>query len=185
MNMNEGNVKKVLTSLTREKVNSLKVGDFIYLSGVVYSARDLAHKALIDLISEGKELPIDIAGQVIFYLGPCPPRPGFASNSAGPTTSARMDAFTPPLIEHGLRGMIGKGERSKEVIDAMVKFGAVYFSATGGVAALLSKSIVSIEPVALKELGPDAIYRLELDRMPMIVAIDSEGRSLYRNIKNS
>jgi len=174
--------RTVETPLTPIVVKGLKAGDIVQLSGIVYSARDLAHKALIDLINEGKDLPIDIKNQVIFYLGPCPPRPGFASNSAGPTTSARMDAFSPPLIELGLRGMIGKGERSKEVVDAMVRFGAVYFAATGGVAALLSKSIVSIEPVALTELGPDAIYRLELDRMPIIVAIDSEGRSLYKNI---
>jgi fumarate hydratase subunit beta len=178
----EDNIKDIKTPLTLEIVRELKAGDIVQLSGTVYSARDLAHKALIDLINEGKDLPIDIKNQVIFYLGPCPPRPGFASNSAGPTTSARMDAFSPPLIELGLLGMIGKGERSKEVVDAMVRFGAVYFAATGGVAALLSKSIVSIEPVALTELGPDAIYRLKLDRMPLIVAIDSEGRSLYRSI---
>ncbi|MGQ9707237.1 MAG: FumA C-terminus/TtdB family hydratase beta subunit [bacterium] len=178
----EDNTEDIRTPLTLRTVKGLSAGDIVHLSGIVYSARDLAHRALVELIKSGSDLPIDITGQVIFYLGPCPPRPGFASNSAGPTTSARMDAFTPPLLERGLRGMIGKGERSKEVVDAMVRFGAVYFSATGGVAALLSKSIVSIEPVALIELGPDAIYKLELDRMPLIVAIDAEGRSLYRDV---
>lgn len=173
--------KSIKTPLTRKTIDSLSAGDFVLLSGIVYTARDTAHKVLNELIARGDKPPIPLKGQVIYYMGPCPPKPGYVCNSAGPTTSSRMDAFTPLLLKHGLSGMIGKGERSQYVIDAMVKYGAVYFSATGGTAALLSKSIVSMEVVALADLGPEAIYKLELDRMPVFVGIDARGKSLYGN----
>ncbi len=141
------------TPLTIEKAKKLKAGDIVSISGIIYTARDAAHKKMIALLGEGKELPFDIENQVIYYVGPCPARPGEVIGSAGPTTSGRMDAYTPELIKLGLKGMIGKGLRSKEVIDAMKKYGAVYFGAIGGAAALIALRIVKEEIIAFPELG--------------------------------
>jgi len=166
--------------LTKDIIVTLKAGDTVRLSGVVYTARDAAHKRLVDLIAEGKELPIPLEGQVIYYVGPAPTPPGKVIGSAGPTTSYRMDPYAPTLIEHGLRGMIGKGERTGQVVESMKKHGAVYFAATGGAAALISKSIHAVEIVAYEDLGAEAIRRLEVKDFPLIVAQDSHGGNVYR-----
>jgi len=173
------NVIKIETPLTRDDARKLRVGDHIWISGVVYAARDAAHKKFIEMLDAGKELPFDIRDQVIYYVGPCPARPGQVIGSAGPTTSGRMDAYTPRLIELGLTGMIGKGARSGEVVEAMKKYGAVYFGAVGGAGALLSKCIISEEIAAFPELGPEALRRLVIRDFPAIVVIDSEGRDMY------
>jgi fumarate hydratase subunit beta len=165
--------------LKEEDVKNLKAGDKVSLSGVVFTARDSAHERLVNLIKEGKELPIPLDGQVIYYVGPAPTPPGKAIGSAGPTTSYRMDPYAPILIENGLKGMIGKGERTAPVVDAMKKHGAVYFAATGGAAALISKSIVSSEIVAYEDLGAEAIRKLEVKDFPLIVAQDCEGGNVY------
>jgi len=170
---------KITTPLTEEKVNILKAGDIVELSGTVYTARDAAHKKLMELIIAGKELPFKLAGQVIYYVGPCPAPPGMVIGSAGPTTSGRMDSYTPKLIEMGLRGMIGKGQRSREVIDAMVKYGAVYFGAVGGAGALISKSIRSQQVIAFEELGTEAVRKLVVENFPLTVIIDRFGNNLY------
>jgi fumarate hydratase subunit beta len=167
------------TPLTEEIVRKLKAGDKVSLTGIVYTARDAAHKRLVDLLAEGKELPMPLEGHVVYYVGPAPTPPGKAIGSAGPTTSYRMDPYTPALIEHGLRGMIGKGERSGEVVDAMKKHGAVYFAATGGAAALISKRITSAEVIAYEDLGAEAIRKLEVKDFPVIVAQDSLGGNIY------
>lgn len=167
------------TPLTIEKAKKLKAGDVVSISGIIYTARDAAHKKMIALLGEGKELPFDIENQVIYYVGPCPARPGEVIGSAGPTTSGRMDAYTPELIKLGLKGMIGKGLRSKEVIDAMKKYGAVYFGAIGGAAALIALRIVKEEIIAFPELGAEAIRKLTVKDFPAVVVIDSEGNDLY------
>lgn len=167
------------TPLTIEKAKKLKAGDTVSISGIIYTARDAAHKKMIALLGEGKELPFDIENQVIYYVGPCPARPGEVIGSAGPTTSGRMDAYTPELIKLGLKGMIGKGLRSKEVIDAMKKYGAVYFGAIGGAAALIALRIVKEEIIAFPELGAEAIRKLTVKDFPAVVVIDSEGNDLY------
>ena len=165
--------------LKKETVKALKAGDNVLISGVVYAARDAAHKKLIDLLDEGRELPFDITGQIIYYVGPCPARPGEIMGSAGPTTSGRMDAYAPALIERGLAGMIGKGLRSAEVVNSMVKFGAVYFGATGGAGALIARSVISEEVLAFPGLGPEALRRMVVRDLPAIVIIDSSGDDLY------
>jgi fumarate hydratase subunit beta len=167
------------TPLNKEKARNLKAGDMVKINGVIYTARDAAHKRMMHLLNEGKELPFDIKDQVIYYVGPCPARPGEVIGSAGPTTSSRMDAYAPKLIELGQTGMVGKGLRSKEVIDAMKQYGAVYFGAIGGAGALIAKSIVSEEIIAFPELGPEAIRRLTVKDFPAIVIIDSRGNNLY------
>lgn len=167
------------TPLTIEKAKKLKAGDIVSISGIIYTARDAAHKKMIALLGEGKELPFDIENQVIYYVGPCPARPGEVIGSAGPTTSGRMDAYTPELIKLGLKGMIGKGLRSKEVIDAMKRYGAVYFGAIGGAAALIALRIVKEEIIAFPELGAEAIRKLTVKDFPAVVVIDSEGNDLY------
>mgnify|MGYP000206059754 CR=1 FL=1 len=167
------------TPLTKEEAKRLKAGDAVEISGVVYAARDAAHKKLITLLDEGRELPFDIKDQVIYYVGPCPAGPGQVIGSAGPTTSGRMDAYTPRLIELGLTGMIGKGLRSGPVIEAMKRYGAVYFGAAGGAGALLSKCIISEQIVAFPELGTEALRKLEVRKFPAIVVIDSVGNDLY------
>ncbi len=166
--------------LTREVVKKLKAGDTVRLTGVVYTARDAAHKRLVDLIAAGKDLPIPLEGQVIYYVGPAPTPPGKVIGSAGPTTSYRMDPYAPVLMEHGLKGMIGKGERTAPVVESMKKNGAVYFAATGGAAALISKSITAVEIVAYEDLGAEAIRRLEVKDFPLIVAQDCHGGNVYR-----
>jgi len=172
-------LKCIATPLTEEVVESLKAGDNVLITGVIYSARDAAHKRLCDLIAKGEPLPIDLQGQTIYFMGPSPAKPGQAIGSAGPTTSYRMDAYSPTLIEHGLKGMIGKGARSADVVEAMKKHKAVYFAATGGAAALISKSIKKAEVVAYEDLGAEAIRRLEVEDFPCIVAQDCYGQNLY------
>ena len=174
-------MKKLVTPFEEETVRSLRAGDRILLSGVVWTGRDQAHKRLVALLDAGKPLPVELKNQVIYFVGPCPARPGEVIGSAGPTTSGRMDAYSPRLIgECGLRGMIGKGGRSAEVIASMKEFGAVYFAAAGGTGALIAQSIVKAEVVAFPDLGPEAVHRLEIRDLPLVVAIDSQGNSLYR-----
>jgi len=170
---------RLTTPLSTQDVEKLNIGDKVLLSGVLYTGRDAAHKRLFDLIAEGKELPIDIQGQVIYYVGPTPAKPGKPIGSAGPTTSYRMDSFAPKLIELGLKGMIGKGNRSQAVIDAMKQYKAVYFGATGGAGALIAKKIKKAEIVAYPDLGPEAIRRLEVEDFPVTVVNDTKGNDLY------
>jgi fumarate hydratase subunit beta len=170
---------RLKTPLTDKDVEKLKIGDKVLLTGVIYSARDAAHKRLFDLIQEGNPLPIDIRGQVIYYVGPAPAKPGKPIGSAGPTTSYRMDAYAPKLMELGLKGMIGKGNRSAAVVEAIKKNKAVYFGATGGAGALLAKSIKKAETVAYEDLGPEAIQRMEVEDFPVVVINDTKGNDLY------
>jgi len=170
---------KITTPLTREAVRELKAGDSCLISGVIYTARDAAHKRLCELVEAGKELPMDVKDSIIYFVGPTPAKPGQAIGSAGPTTSYRMDAYSPTMIEQGLTGMIGKGKRGPEVISAMKEYGAVYFGAIGGCGALLSKCIKKAEIIAYEDLGAEAIRRLEVEDFPAIVIIDSEGNNLY------
>lgn len=167
------------TPLTREKARSLKSGDRCLITGTIYTARDAAHKRLCELVAQGKELPMEILDSIIYFVGPTPAKPGQAIGSAGPTTSYRMDAYSPTLISIGQTGMIGKGKRSAEVVDAMKTHGAVYFGAIGGCGALLSKCIKHAEIVAYEDLGAEAIRRLEVEDFPVVVIIDSEGNNLY------
>lgn len=169
----------VKTPLRREDAVKLKAGDSCLISGVIYTARDAAHKRLCELIAQGKELPFDVKDSIIYFVGPTPAKPGQAIGSAGPTTSYRMDAYSPDLIAIGQMGMIGKGKRGPEVIAAMKKYGAVYFGAIGGCGALLSKCIKKAEVIAYDDLGAEAIRRLEVEDFPAIVIIDSEGNNLY------
>ncbi|MDQ0339042.1 fumarate hydratase subunit beta [Caldalkalibacillus uzonensis] len=172
-------VKKLTTPLTDEQIRSLKAGDQVTITGVIYSARDAAHQRMVDALKENKPLPVDLKNQVIYYAGPTPAKPGKVIGSCGPTTSGRMDAYSPALMEQGLKGMIGKGPRSREVIAAMKKHGAVYFAAIGGAAALIADTIKKVEVVAYEELGPEAIRRMEVENYPCIVAVDCEGNDLY------
>ena len=157
----------------------LKAGDSVLISGTMYTARDAAHKRMSELLEKGGKLPFDIAGQTIYYLGPSPAKPGQVIGSAGPTTSTRMDKYTPGLLDLGLKGMIGKGRRSAEVIDAMKRNGAVYFAAIGGAGALLSKAITKAEVIAWEDLGTEAVRRITVSDFPAIVVIDSQGNNLY------
>ncbi len=171
------NIVKV--PLSKEDAKSLKVGDYVYLTGTIYSARDAAHKRMSDALANGEQLPIEMEGNVIYYMGPSPAREGRAIGSAGPTTSGRMDAYAPTLLDLGLRGMIGKGKRTNDVKEAVVRNGAVYFAAVGGAGALLSHCIKTAEVVAYDDLGPEAIHKLEVEELPAIVVMDSEGNDLY------
>ena len=177
-------VKTISTPLTKDIVSSLDCGDTVLLSGTVYTARDAAHTRMIESIKQDKPLPFSIENAIIYYVGPTPAKPGQVIGSAGPTTSGRMDIFTPDLISAGLSGMIGKGVRSAEVIDAMCTYGAIYFGALGGAGALLSQCIVSSEVVAYDDLGTEAIRKLEVKNMPLTVIIDSKGNNLYINGRN-
>ena len=168
------------TPLSEEDVRQLKAGDVVYLSGVLYTARDAAHKRLVDLIEKGEELPFPIEGSVIYFVGPTPPKPGDPIGSAGPTTSYRMDSYSPTMLKHGSRGMIGKGKRNQAVKDACKKYGGVYFGATGGAGALLGKKIKSAEVIAYPELGPEAIRKLEVEDFPVTVINDTHGNDLYQ-----
>jgi len=172
-------VKAITTPLKEEDVLDLRAGDAVRISGVMYTARDAAHKRLVDLIDQGKELPFDIEGQMVYFVGPTPAKPGRPIGSAGPTTSYRMDPYSPKLIEHGLRGMLGKGERGIEVVDAMKKYKAVYFAAIGGAGALIAKSIKKAEVIAYEDLGAEAIRRIEVEDFPAVVAQDAHGGNLY------
>lgn len=174
-------MKKIKTPLTREMVRELRAGDEVMLSGVIYTGRDAAHKRLCALLDEGKSLPADLKDQVIYFVGPCPAKPGQVIGSAGPTTSGRMDAYSPRLIkECGLTGMIGKGNRAANVVEAMQQDPSVYFAAAGGAAALIAKCIKKAEVVAFEDLGPEAIYRLEVEDFKLVVAIDCYGKNLYK-----
>ena len=170
---------KLTAPLTREVAKTLRAGDSCLISGVIYTARDAAHKRLCELVAEGKELPLEIRDAVIYYVGPTPAKPGQVIGSAGPTTSYRMDAYSPTLIALGQTGMIGKGKRGPEVVAAMKEHGAVYFGAIGGCGALLSACIKKSEIVAYEDLGAEAIRRLEVKDFPVVVIIDSEGNNLY------
>ena len=172
-------IKKLTTPLTDEQVKDLKAGDQVSISGVIYTARDAAHKLLTESIQKGEELPVDFNNQIIYYAGPTPAKPGKVIGSCGPTTSGRMDAYSPTMMEQGLKGMIGKGPRSKEVVESMIANHVVYFAAIGGAAALIADSVKAADVVAFDELGPEAIRRLVVEDYPCIVAIDSEGNNLY------
>ena len=171
--------KRITTPLTLEKTRDLHCGDNVLISGVIYTGRDAAHKRLVELLHQGKELPLDVKDAIIYYVGPAPAQPGKVIGSAGPTTSYRMDAYAPALLDIGLKGMIGKGKRSPEVIESMKKNGAVYFGAIGGAGALLAKCIKKAEVIAYEDLGAEAIRRLEVEDLPAVVIIDSEGNNLY------
>lgn len=172
-------MQKLATPLS--DVTFLRAGDLVSISGIIYTVRDVAHKRLIHLINNGEPLPFDLDGAIIYYVGPCPAKPGRPIGSAGPTTSSRMDVLTAPLLKQGLKGMIGKGGRSAEVITAIKKHGAVYFAAVGGAGALISQHIKDSEIIAYPELGTEAIRRLVVEDFPVIVAIDSMGNNLYEH----
>ena len=171
--------KKITTPLTEDITKTLKAGDSILLSGIIYTARDAAHGRLINLLDEEKDLPLNINGEIIYYVGPTPEKPGEVIGSAGPTTSYRMDSYAPRLLDLGLKGMIGKGARSEEVINSIKRNKAIYFGAIGGAGALISKCIKSSEVIAYDDLGAEAIRRLEVKDMPLVVIIDTEGNNLY------
>ena len=171
--------KIVKVPLNKEDAKSLKTGDYVYLTGTIYSARDAAHKRMSEALAKGEKLPLDVEGNVIYYMGPSPAREGRPIGSAGPTTSGRMDPYAPQLLDLGLRGMIGKGKRTNEVRDAVVRNGAVYFAAVGGAGALLSHCIKSSEVIAYDDLGPEAIRKLEVEELPAVVVMDSTGDDLY------
>lgn len=166
--------------LTEASVETLKAGDRVLISGTIYTGRDAAHKRMVEAIQNGQPLPFDLNGQVIYFVGPAPAKPGQVIGSAGPTTSYRMDAYSPLLMEHGLKGMIGKGFRGKEVVEAMKKFKAVYFSSTGGAAALIAKHIKEVEIIAYEDLGTEAIRRLRVENFPAIVVNDIHGNDLFQ-----
>ena len=171
--------KHITAPITKETAKSLHAGDYVYVTGTIYTARDAAHKRMDEALDRGEELPIDIKNQAIYYMGPSPAREGQVIGSAGPTTSSRMDKYTPLLLENGLKGMIGKGKRSDNVIESMYKNNAVYFAAIGGAGALLSKCIKKAEVIAYDDLGTEAIRKLTVKDFPAIVVIDAEGNNLY------
>lgn len=172
-------VHKIKAPLIREELEMLRAGDEVSITGTIYVARDAAHKKLIEQISSGEQLPFNLQDNIIYYMGPSPAKPGEVIGSAGPTTSSRMDQYTPPLLAQGLRGMIGKGQRSKRVREAMIKHQAIYFVAIGGAAALIASSIKAVEPVAYPELGAEAILRLQVENFMALVANDIYGNDLY------
>lgn len=173
--------KHIQTPITDKTVSGLKAGDMVYITGIIYTARDAAHKRIYESLLEGKESPIELKNNIIYYLGPSPEREGQVIGSAGPTTSSRMDKYTPLLLDQGLKGMIGKGKRSDSVMEAMNKNNAVYFAAIGGAGALLSKCIIKSEIIAYKDLGTEAIRKLEVKNLPAIVVIDSKQNNLYED----
>jgi len=170
---------RIETPVTEELLSGLKIGDRVLISGTIYTGRDAAHKRMVEALDKGEELPFDVNGQVIYYAGPAPTPPGKPIGSVGPTTSYRMDPYAPRMMEAGLKGMIGKGPRAVEVIEAMVKYKAVYFAAIGGSAALLARKVKSAEIIAYEELGPEAVRRLVVEDFPVIVVNDLEGNDLY------
>jgi fumarate hydratase subunit beta len=177
--------KKLIPPLDDSVVRELKAGDRVLITGTIYTARDAAHRRMVDLIEQNKDLPVELAGQIIYYVGPTPASPGRATGSAGPTTSSRMDRYTPAILSRGARALIGKGDRSDEVGEALREHGAVYLAAVGGAGALLAQSIKAAEPVAWPELGAEAIYRMEVEDFPAIVVIDSHGGNLYSEGRGS
>jgi fumarate hydratase subunit beta len=168
------------TPLKEEDTRKLKAGDVVNLTGVIYTARDAAHKRLVELLEKGEELPFDIEGSVIYFVGPTPPKPGDPIGSAGPTTSYRMASYSPTMLKHGSKGMIGKGKRNQAVKDACKEYGGIYFGATGGAGALLGKRIKSAEVIAYPELGPEAVRKLEVENFPVTVINDTHGNDLYQ-----
>ena len=168
--------------LCEEDAKSLRAGDYVYITGTIYTARDAAHKRMQEALDEGRDLPFDIRGNIIYYMGPSPAREGRPIGSDGPTTASRMDKYAPKLLDLGLRGMIGKGKRTKEVQEAIVRNGAVYFAAVGGAGALLSKRILASEVIAYDDLGAEAIRKLEVEDFPAIVVMDCEGKNLYEEV---
>ena len=171
--------KKINLPITDEDIKNLKAGDSVLLTGTIITGRDAAHKRLFELLEQGKPLPVDLRGEVIYYVGPAPAKPGYAVGPAGPTSSYRMDKYTPALLDLGLKGMIGKGARSQEVIDSIVKNKAVYFAAIGGAAALIAKSIKQEELLCYEDLGTEAVRRYTVKDFPCVVAIDCEGNNVY------
>jgi len=171
--------KYISAPVKENEIKELKSGDMVYITGIIYTARDAAHKRMSDTLDEGKELPISLENNIIYYLGPSPAREGKVIGSAGPTTSSRMDKYTPRLLDMGLKGMIGKGKRSKDVQDSIKKNGCVYFAAIGGAGALLSKCIKKSTVIAYDDLGTEAIRKLEVENLPAVVVIDSNGNNLY------
>ena len=171
--------RHIMAPINKEELAKLQAGDYVYITGTIYTARDAAHKRMQETLDRGENLPIDLDNNLIYYMGPSPAREGRPIGSAGPTTSSRMDKYAPKLMDLGLAGMIGKGKRSQAVKDALVRNGAVYFAAVGGAGALLSRSILSSEVVAYDDLGTEAIRKLEVKNFPVIVVIDSEGNDLY------
>lgn len=174
--------RHIKAPLDREEVKTLEAGDYVYITGTVYTARDAAHLRMDKALDRGEKLPIELEGNVIYYMGPTPAREGRPIGSAGPTTASRMDKYAPRLLDLGLTGMIGKGKRKKEVTDAIVRNGAVFFAAVGGAGALLSKCIKKAEVIAYDDLGTEAIRKLEVENLPVIVVIDSKGRNLYEEV---
>ena len=174
--------RMIQVPFVKEELENLKSGDYIYLTGTIYTARDAAHKRLYESMLKGEELPIALDNNIIYYLGPSPARPGQVIGSAGPTTSSRMDKYTPLMLDAGLKGMIGKGKRNQEVIDSIVKNGAVYMAAVGGAGALLSKCIKESEVIAYEDLGTEAIRKLKVEELPVIVVIDKDGNNRYEEI---
>ena len=171
--------KHMNVPMTKEEAAGLKSGDYVYLTGTIYTARDAAHKRMDETLDQGRELPFMIKDQIIYYMGPSPARKGRPIGSAGPTTASRMDRYTPRLLDLGLGAMIGKGKRTQDVVDAIVRNGCVYFAAVGGAGALLSKCIKKSEVIAYEDLGTEAIRRLEVENFPVIVVVDSQGNNLY------
>lgn len=176
--------QRIQAPMSAEDTKKLKAGDYVYITGTIYTARDAAHKRMYEALEKGEPLPLDVKNNIIYYMGPSPAREGRPIGSAGPTTASRMDKYTPALLDLGLLGMIGKGKRSDAVKEAIVRNGAVYFAAVGGAGALLSKSILSSEVIAYDDLGTEAIRKLEVENFPVIVVIDSEGTDLYEAVIN-
>lgn len=181
-NRESGNGQTYCSADEKEEAVSLRAGDYVYLTGTIYTARDAAHKRMQEALERGEALPVNLEDNIIYYMGPSPARPGRAIGSAGPTTASRMDKYTPTLLDLGLRGMIGKGKRSQAVRDGIVRNGAVYFAAVGGAGALLSRSITASQVIAYDDLGTEAIRRLEVKDFPVIVVMDAAGNDLYEQI---
>ncbi len=177
--------KTINTPLTEDKISDLKAGDYVYITGTIYTARDAAHKRMYDALNNNESLPIEMENNIIYYMGPSPAREGRPIGSAGPTTASRMDKYAPSLLDLGLKGMIGKGKRSKEVIDAIVRNKCVYFAAVGGAGAILSKCITESEVIAYDDLGTEAIRKLTVKDFPVIVVIDKDGNNLYEMVTNN
>ena len=175
----------IRTPITKEKTESLKVGDFVSITGTIYVARDAAHKRMIETLNRGEQLPINIEDSTIYYMGPSPTREGKAIGSAGPTTATRMDKYAPTLLDLGQKAMIGKGKRSIEVVEAIKRNGAIYFAAIGGAGALLSKSIKSSKVICYEDLGAEAILEIEVENFPVIVVIDTKGNDLYKEVTDN
>ncbi|MEE3332887.1 MAG: Fe-S-containing hydro-lyase [Ruminococcus sp.] len=172
-------MKRITLPLTDEQISTLKAGDSVLLTGTMITGRDAAHKRLFELCEKGEELPVDIKGETIYYVGPAPAKPGYAVGPAGPTSSYRMDKYAPTLLDLGLKGMVGKGARNSEVIDAIIRNHAVYFAAIGGAAALIAKSIKKTEPICYEDLGTESVRRYYVEDFPCVVAIDAEGNNVY------